>query len=405
MSVRTTLIALWLTIGTALPAVADAPSYALEYRARFLPEEDRAAVSITVRQSEGRLTLVDLNAPEHRFHDFEGDGDIDREGDRLQWKVPADGGELRYRTTVDHKRDDAYDARLTDDWAILRLDDLFPPIRSRSRPGVHAETTLYLEGPQGWSFETPYGRVREAGVSVDTAGRRFDRPVGWMAAGDLGTRRADIAGRRFVITGPKDEGFRRLDLLTFLHWTVPDLVKAVPSLPSRVLIVGGSQDMWRGGLSGPASLYVHPDRPLVSGNATSTFLHELVHVATAEPPADGDDWIAEGLAEYYSLEVLRRTGGISQARYQGALEDLREWVDDDGGELSDPSTGEETAAAVLMFRDLDQELRKAGASLDDVAAELLAGAVNRDRLSELSERLLGKPSRVLACANMPDHDD
>ena len=70
--------------------------------------------------------------------------------------------------------------------------------------------------------------------------------------------------------------------------------------------------MWRGALSAPQSLYVHAERPLLSGNATSTLLHEIVHIGLGLADERGADWIVEGLAEYYSLEVLRRSGTISE---------------------------------------------------------------------------------------------
>lgn len=397
----------WSVIGSlwlAAAAAGASSEYQLKYHARFLPEDNAVAASITVRQRGARLTLVDLNAPAARFSDFEGDGDIDRDGDRLVWEVPSRGGELRYRAVVDHKRSGAWDARMTEEWAVLRLDDLFPPARTRSRRSARADTTLAMEGPEGWRFETRYGPVDGKGVSLNARGRRFDRPVGWMAAGELGIRRTSIADRHIVIAGPKDQGFRRMDLLVFLNYTLPTLARIAPSLPDRMLIVGGSRDMWRGGLSGPGSLYVHPDRPLVSGNATSTFLHELMHVATEEPSADGDDWIVEGIAEYYSLAVLKRSGGITSKRFTGTLADLEEWVDEEDGELSDPSTGADTARAVLLFHALDLELEAAGASLDDVAAKLLAGRVDRKRLASLVKAELGGPSKVLAEAVMPEAD-
>ncbi len=379
-------------------AEADLP-YQVSYHARFLPEDGLVEAAITVDQPRQRLVLLDFRAPEERFRDFAADGDIRREGPRLLWQVPAGGGRLSYRVTVDHRRDGGYDARLTDTWAIVRLGDLFPAARVRSRRGAYSDATLSLAGPEDWSFETRYGPVRDEPVAVDTAGRRFDRPIGWLAAGEVGIRRTRVADRRIAIAGPKDEGFRRMDLLTFLRWTLPELVRVAPSLPERILIVGGAAEMWRGGLSGPGSLYVHPDRPLVSGNATSTFLHELMHVATEEPPAAGDDWIVEGLAEYYSLVVLLRSDGISGARFERALETLGAWVAEKQGRLADPSTGADTARAALLFRDLHLELAAEGGSLDDVVAELLGGGrVNRQRLRTLVEDELGRASRVLESA-------
>jgi hypothetical protein len=382
----------------ATTAGAQARHYDLTYRAQFLPDAGVAAAAIEVEQEQPGLTLLDLNAPAVRYTAFEGDGPIRRDGDRLIWEVPPQGGTLRYRVRIDHQRDGAWDARLTDDWAIARLDDVFPPARSRSRAGAGARTRLQLSGPQRWSFETRYGPVGPDGVQLDTSGRRLDRPLGWMAAGDLGIRRTRIGAHRIAIAGPKDEDFRRMDVLTFLRWTMPELLRVAPSFPQRLLIVGGSQDMWRGGLSGPGSLYVHPDRPLVSGNATSTLLHELMHVATEEPPAAGDDWIVEGLAEYYASLILLRTGGISESRFEDTLTMLRDWSEREGGSLTDPSTGADTARAVLLFHALDEELAAAGSSLDAVAAKLLAGRVSRERLVDLARAELGRRAVTLDAA-------
>jgi len=400
-----------LSAGALLPGptLADdsARFYKLAYQATFQPDTGYAQARITVRQESSRLRLMDLNAPSTRYSEFSGDGSITRDGRRVLWQVPAEGGELRYRVQVRSQRSDAPDARMTADWAVMRLDDLFPPARSRSRRGAASQASLTLKGPDGWSFETPYGPV-DGTVDFDTAGRRLDRPLGWLAAGDLGIRRSTIAGRRIAIAGPREQGFRRMDLLAFLHWTLPELVAIAPSLPQRVLIVGGGRDMWRGGLSGPGSLYLHPDRPLLSGNATSPVLHELMHVAMTEPPADGDDWIVEGVAEYYSLMVMLRSGGISGQRFEGTLDWHREWADREDGRLAHPSTGADSARAVMLFRDLDLELAAAGERLDRVAADLLNGTVSRERLAELLEARLGRPStvlsRVLECGLAPPRD-
>lgn len=386
---------LWTACAQAASTSRD---YDLRYHGRFEPEQGFVAAAIHVSQTRPGLTLLDLDAPASRYQDFRGEGEIRREGDRVIWKVPRGGGSLYYRFEVDHRRGDAWDAKMTDDWTVLRLDDLFPPARSRAIVGAHARTRLTLAGPDGWSFESRYGPVDGDGVSLDTRGRRLDRPLGWLAAGELGIRRTRVADRRIAVAGPTDQGFRRMEALTFLRWTLPELVRIAPSFPPRLVVVGGSRDMWRGGLSGPGSLYVHPDRPLVSGNATSTYLHELLHVATEEPPAAGDDWIVEGLAEYYSLVILLRTGGISGSRFERSLAWLKDWADEDDGRLTDPSTGADTAAAALLFRDLGVELAAAGGSLDAVTGELLAGHVSRQRLLELTERALGRPSDVLDAA-------
>ncbi len=402
MSLVRLLVVLCLCPSVVAAAAVPIHHYGVDYHARFVPEHGEAEVRLVVSQPAPELVKLDFNAPAARYSAFEGDGEITRHGDRVVWMVPGAGGELRYRTRVDHARPGGPDARMTRTWAVARLDDLFPPARARAEASAYARAHLYLEGPPGWSFETSYGSVKAGGVPVDTRGRRFDRPVGWFAAGDLGVRRTRVAGRWVAIAGPKDQGFRRMDLLVFLRWTLPQLVNVVPSFPRRLLIVSGSEDMWRGGLSGPGSLYLHPDRPLVSGNSTSPPLHELMHVATEEPPEKGADWIVEGMAEYYSLVILERSGGISHERFQRSLDWLAGWAGRDHGRLTDPSTGADTARAVLLFHALDTELTQAGASLDAVVAELLLHRISAPRLAELTAARLGHPSKVLAQALQSD---
>jgi hypothetical protein len=84
----------------------------------------------------------------------------------------------------------------------------------------------------------------------------------------------------------------------------------------------------------------HGARPLISENGISTFLYELVHVAMAAP-GTADDWIVEGVTEYYGLETLRRSGGIPRRRIDQAIRALEEWVE--GGTLVDPSRGADSA--------------------------------------------------------------
>ena len=132
--------------------------------------------------------------------------------------------------------------------------------------------------------------------------------------------------------------------------------------------------MWRGGLSGPGSLYMHADRPLISENGTSTLLHELVHVAMGVAGPDHDDWVVEGLAEYYSIKILRTSGTLSNRRLELALDDLKSW----GEQVSDlfvrNASGEVTARAATLLAELDlwlMENSPDGRGLDDVVAAMI----------------------------------
>ena len=359
----------------AAPA-ADDRLYLLRYAAHLHPESGSAGITLTLSQPRALLRELDFNAPAEFYTDFGGDGELRRDANRLLWRPPAKGGTLTYRVKVDRLRDAAYVERLAGRWAIFRLGHLFPPARARALADSRAEADVRLTGPEGWTVETPFGPGSRAVHRIPSA-RRFPRPTGWAVAGELGVRRDVISGRRVAVAAPVGEGFRRQDILAFLRWTLPGLIGVFPSFPERLLIVGSGRCMWRGGLSGPRSLYLHPARPLISENGTSTLLHELVHVAMASAPGRSDDWLVEGLAEYYSLEILRRTGGISSKRFEQALNTLSGWADRQGAGLANPSTGADTAFAVLKLHGLAEELSRRGESLDAVVTELLAA----DRLT------------------------
>jgi len=373
-----------------------ADTFDIHYHANFLPEQGFAAASMTVKQDGGELEWLDFSAPIGRNFDFEGDGEITRNGERVLWRVPKAGGRLDYRVRVDRQRGERFDARMTDDWAIMRLDHLFPSARMSTREREVSRPTLSLAGPKGWSFETRYGSVSET-ISLPPTDRRLIRPTGWMAAGELGIRRDRIAGRRVVIAGPLNERLRSQDFMALLRWNLPELVKLLPHFPERLLIVNAGDPMWRGGLSGPGSLYLHAERPLISGDGTSTPIHELVHVGTVNEAVPGNDWIVEGLAEYYSIEILRRSRTISQSRFNRTMRGKAERAKRDKAMLTSPSSGASTARAVTLFRELDRELKRADLEgLDVVATPLLDGPpLSLDRLRDLSEKALGRPSKVL----------
>ena len=102
--------------------------------------------------------------------------------------------------------------------------------------------------PANWSVVTAYfGNGNHFDVS--NPARRFDQPGGWIVMGQLGVRRESIAGIRVAVAGLGDNSVRRMDTLAFLRWTLPELARLLPDLPSRLTIVSADDPMWRGGLS------------------------------------------------------------------------------------------------------------------------------------------------------------
>jgi len=221
-----------------------------------------------------------------------------------------------------------------------------------------------------------------------------------MAAGHLGVRRERIAGVRVVVAGPMNEGVRRLDMLALLNWNLPKVRRLVPDMPERVLVVSAGDPMFRGGLSGPNSLFVHADRPLLSENGSSTLVHELVHVATRLKGEKGGDWIVEGVAEYYSLKLMWRSGTLADHRYKQTFRKFEKWAEQADRLDVDISRGAVTARAVGIMRKLDHEIYKKTKhqkSLDDVVRLLVAARqkVSCDRLRQAVVEVMGEPADAL----------
>ncbi|MEO1201563.1 MAG: hypothetical protein AAFX10_02570 [Pseudomonadota bacterium] len=413
---RSGLLALYLAFVTACsaPASEDAsPSgadSAGRYRMHYSLDIDPAAravdVTLTVRQGRSLLREMRFDAPSERILDLEGDGEIDIVDGRASWRVPERGGTLKWRVGVpSRRRDGGYDAFLGDSWGIFRAEDTIPRAATRTLKGAESDTTFEFVLPAGWSAVTEYPE-QNGRYAVERPGRRFAQPAGWIAVGELGVRREIVEGTRLVVAAPVGQSVRRMDMLALTNWVLPELARLLPELPERITIVSAGEPMWRGGLSGPQSLYLHADLPLISENATSTLVHELMHVSLRMGSEPGHDWIVEGLAEYYGLELLRRSGSISQRRFERSLASLGEWSDDAGALCAPASTGATTALAVTILHALDQEIRTesgAEADLDDVLNHLIAADRPLDLrlLTDSSRTVLGQIPDALHSRHLP----
>jgi hypothetical protein len=392
----------WLCLaGQALAASPIVVDYLVEFR----PEEGTAAVTITLERGEGRVIELDFAMDPKRYSAIKGDGSLEVGGSRAVWQPPRRGGSLQFEYRIDkQRRNGGYDARITDSWVIVRGDHLVPAARARFSPGTRTRARLRFVLPDGWtSFETPFIREPDAEViDIDNPERRFVRPVGWMIAGELGIRREWLEGMEVAVAAPRGEAKRRNDILAFANMLAPQFKAAFGELPPKLLIVGAGDPMWRGGLSGPNSMYLHADRPLISENGTSTLVHELVHIITRIGGRGNDRWIGEGIAEFYSVELMRRAGLITERRAELAFE----WKARRGRNVSTLSAprshGPRTDLAVTLFGELDQEIRALSdgeLDLDDLVQRLMViRRVDRHQLSEEFEKLTGRPSRVLADA-------
>jgi len=377
----------------------------LDYRVRFLPETEQAEVSLTLEDGARVISLAFNLGDQGVYSDFKADGQWTQDSPALGVWQPAKGkAKLTYLVRINHERAPGrFDARITKDWALLRGDDLVPAVKLRQEDHTVLVSRLQFDLPKGWkSVETGWPRVGKNKFRIDNPQRKFDRPTGWIVAGKVGTRRAKLGETDVAIAAPVGEGMRRMDVMTLLTFVWPHAQDVFPRDPAKLLIVGAGDPMWRGGLSAANSYYMHSDRPLVSENGTSSLVHELVHVFSRIRARDRSDWITEGLAEYYAIELMRRAGGLSEERYQKIREQLIRWSKPVQSLRTDNSSGPVTARAVLLLQELDREIRQATKgttqprSLDDVTRGLmrLDKASTKDFI-EISENVMGGASEVL----------
>jgi len=132
-------------------------------------------------------------------------------------------------------------------------------------------------------------------------------------------------------------------------------------------------------------------------------LHEVMHTALAIRATDGFDWITEGLAEYYSIELLRRGHAISRQRAERALQQQAAWAKRAKTLCAPASTGATTARAVVLFRQLDREIANASQgdhNLDSILPEIAGQRVSLDVLADAVRGLTGSIPDALHIDNL-----
>ena len=394
----------WFVSSASLSADATL-TYGITYSVRPDAASRTLEVTLELVQDQALLRRLSMQTDE-RISAIEADGDLEFTESGPVWHPPAKGGTLRWQVAVDHRRNgDGYDAWFGEAWGLFRAEDIIPRAATRTLKGAASQTQLSFDLPVNWSVATQY-YGRDARFQVANPERRFDQPTGWIILGNIGVRRERIAGTRVAVAAPVGQSVRRMDTLALLNWTLPELARLLPEPPARLTVFSAGDPMWRGGLSAPQSLFVHMDRPLISENATSTLLHEVMHLSLGITAEKNFDWIVEGLAEYYSLELLARSGTISPARYKAAQAGQRRWAATADRLCQRMSVGATSALAVARFADLDAEIREASegkVSLDDVVRTLwqIDQRINLSILTEATERIIGHKPDALHIDNLP----
>ncbi|WP_085724701.1 hypothetical protein [Pseudomonas sp. R37(2017)] len=377
----------------------------LDYHVRLLPQSDQAEVRLTLAQGSAVRSL-DFNLGDgSHYSDFKADGQwqlIPGQAARGVWRPAADKASLTYRVKISHgRKNGSFDTRMTPDWALMRGDDLVPAARLDQQDGTELVSRLEFELPGGWkSVETAWSRIGKNKFRIDNPSRLFDRPTGWMLAGQLGSRRTRLGETEVTVASAQGQGMRRMDVLTLLTFVWPQVQALYPRHPGKLLIVGANDPMWRGSQSAHESIYLNSHLPLVSESGTSALVRELAQVFGRINGTQRSDWISEGFAEYYAIELVRRAGGMSDERYEslhGKLVNNSQTVTTLRGEQVSPA---QVARAVVLLQELDGEIRLKThnkRSLDDVLrGAMRQGDIDTQAFVQLSESVIGGSSKVLS---------
>ena len=376
---------------------------ALEYTIEPLPKQDQARITIALGRGGERVRRLTLKYDAQRYSGFKATlGTFEESAPgRALWTPQGSGAKLVYLVKVTRRRaSGSFDARMTADWALFRGDKVIPFISARMKKNSDIVAHLGFKLPPGWTnADTGWERLPNNRFRVDNRERRFDRPIGWIIVGKVGTRYDATGLTEIAIAAPKGDPLDRMDTLTLINFAWPEIESAFGWTPKKILIVGAGDPMWRGGLSAPNSLFLHSERPLVSENGTSTLFHELTHVIARIRGEDRSDWIAEGIAEFYSIELSYRAGGMSERRRERVFAMLREWSRDVKTLRTDQSNAAITARAVLLLHELDAEIKQrtdGDKDIDDVTRILrMLRKVSTLELKAAAKKVIGAPSKVL----------
>lgn len=400
MRVATRLAASLVLLTLSLPAWC-AKKVDLDYHVKLLPQSDQAEVRVSLSQGSAVRSLNFDLGRDGDYSDFKADGQWQVTGSRGLWQPSADKASLTYRVRLSHARKSGvYEARMTPSWALFRGEDLVPAARLDQQDGIELVSRLMFELPAGWqSVETAWPRIGKHKFRIDNVSRLFDRPTGWMLAGNLGSRRVRLGDTDVTVASPKGQAMRRMDVLTLLTFVWPQVEAALPRHPAKLLIVGASDPMRRGAFSARDSIYLNSRTPLISENGSSPLLREVVQAIGRFNDHDTSDWISEGLGEYYAIELLRRAGGITDERYAAIQTRLAREGKGVTSLRGDHINGATVAQAVLVLQELDREIRVKThnkRSLDDLAqAVMRANSVNTAEFVQLAESVIGESSVVL----------
>jgi hypothetical protein len=382
-------------------SAAGSPSFSVDYIVTLAAGSSLARVRWELSGID-EINHLDLRFDPQRITHLQGTGQVQPvSAGHVRWIPGSPYAHLTYEVKVDHVRGQhqRFDSYAGPEWVVARARDLFPrtrvdwTLRQNGKPKSRARLLFRL--PAGWQSATAFPAGSAHTYRLNEPGKVLDRPRGWIALGKLTIERQEIGGTMLQVARAPGSMLDTRALFEFLEGTLPPLQKLLGSTPESLLLVSAPDPMWRGGLSAEGSFFVHGDRPLRTPDKTSPYLHELFHVLQPFKVGTDADWIAEGLAEYYSLELQRRAGLIDAAAFDrglGYFQRFGLWHVNLTQQRDNAATN--NSAPLIMYA-LDQRIQRATSGkrrLDDVVARLAqeGGEVGTQRFRDAVTQVTGK---------------
>lgn len=376
-------------------------TFSIDYIVTVSQEHPRSAEVRWELSGIEEVKYLRLHFPADRLDRFHGSGTLEPIRGGLHWVPGGPYAHLTYRVRINHARGQhqRFDSYAGADWIVTRARDLFPRITINCEPGkeegVKSRARLIFRLPSGWHSAAALPALGSNAYRLNEPGKMLDRPRGWFALGAVALDHQEIAGTMVQVARAPGSELHPPELFRFLDGTLPALGKLLNATPETVLLVSAPDPMWHGGISGEHSFFMHAGRPLRTPDKTSPYLHELFHVLQPFKPAADADWIEEGLAEFYSLELQRRAGLIDAAAYTRALgyfERYGLWNVDLTQQQDNAATN--NSAPLVMYA-LDQRIQHATAGkarLDDVVTRLATrgGTVDTEHFRQTVNAVSGK---------------
>lgn len=398
------LVAVALVSGAARGWAVTKSTFAVDYTVTISAKQPKIARVRWDLSGIDEIRGIRLRFPVERFDQFTASGKLEQKGGEVLWEPGQPYAHLSYRVRVDNSRgrQQRYDSYAASDWIITRAKGLFPRISvvyDDRKPAPKSRARLVFKLPSGWRVVTAMEAAAPDVFLPLQPGNSLDRPTGWMALGEIDVSRQEIGNTMVEVARVPGSKLKSAELFRLYEDTLPMLQKLLQRPMEHLLVVSGPDPMWHGGISGTDSFYIHGDRALRTPDKTSPYLHELFHVMQPYKPGPDADWIEEGLAEYYSLELQRRAGLLDAAAYDRGLGYLQRyglWNVDMTKQQDNAATNN---SAPFIMHAIDQRIQRATAGkqrLDDALALLLRGdtTVSTARFERAVEQVAGKTFRT-----------